>query len=178
MNRERNLAGYRAELRLDPLESESWLDLCCGSGRALLEGAELRPDLCIEGLDLVPYFEGRGRFHVAPLRSFVPPQRYDLITCVHGLHYVGDKLGALLRIQSWLNPGGRFVGHLDLDHVLLDGKRLRAQVFGGAYHLRFRLLTLRDDSRVDFGYRFLGADDTVGPNSTGQPAVASYYARA
>jgi hypothetical protein len=34
------------------------------------------------------------------------PRLYDLITCVHGLHYAGDKLAALARAASWLTPGG------------------------------------------------------------------------
>jgi hypothetical protein len=29
---------------------------------------------------------------------------------------------------------------------------------------------------VEFGLQYLGADDTAGPNYTGQPAVAAYYA--
>ncbi|WP_232837191.1 class I SAM-dependent methyltransferase [Lentzea terrae] len=41
----------------------------------------------------------------------------DLVTCVHGLHYVGDKLGLLVRAASWLVPGGRFVANFDVAGV-------------------------------------------------------------
>jgi hypothetical protein len=63
MNRERRLAGsngYTRELRLNPLDllkaklssqgRATWLDLCCGTGRALIEAAE---QLQAEGLAAV-----------------------------------------------------------------------------------------------------------------------------
>ncbi len=39
---------------------------------------------------------------------------FDLITCVHGLHYAGDKLAVLTRAVDWLTPGGLFAADLDL----------------------------------------------------------------
>jgi ubiquinone/menaquinone biosynthesis C-methylase UbiE len=59
MNRERRLAGrdgYSRVLGFDILglpPGSRWLDLCCGSGRALLDAAAVRPDLDITGVDLV-----------------------------------------------------------------------------------------------------------------------------
>lgn len=57
MNRERQLAGvnsYTRELGLDPLEvlrasitgsgTGAWLDLCCGTGRALIQAAVILRD--------------------------------------------------------------------------------------------------------------------------------------
>jgi hypothetical protein len=43
------------------------------------------------------------------------------------------------------------------------------------YHRKKRLLTCKGTKRLDLPYRYLGADDTTGPNYTGQPAVDSYY---
>ena len=36
-----------------------------------------------------------------PAACWQPALRFDLITCVHGLHYIGDKLGLLTRAASW-----------------------------------------------------------------------------
>lgn len=52
MNRERNLLGYVQELGCDPLahlvaqprtQTVAWLDVCCGSGRALIEAVAKAP---------------------------------------------------------------------------------------------------------------------------------------
>ncbi|WP_437193316.1 hypothetical protein [Planctomicrobium sp. SH527] len=73
MNRERNLCGsngYSRELRFNPLDflkekaelngHASWLDLCCGTGKALLELDSLIKDECLDirivGVDLVGMF--------------------------------------------------------------------------------------------------------------------------
>ncbi|MEU2630736.1 SAM-dependent methyltransferase, partial [Kitasatospora sp. NPDC007106] len=50
---------------------------------------------------------------------------------------------------------------------------------GFRYDARRRLLTLQGGRRPPValpGFRYLGADPAAGPNWTGQPAVASYYA--
>src|SRR5215831_2790181 len=73
MNRERQCTGgnsYARELSLNPidflkarLETESkviWLDLCCGTGRALIEAARnlaTEDRITIIGIDLVPMFD-------------------------------------------------------------------------------------------------------------------------
>ncbi|WP_406404844.1 class I SAM-dependent methyltransferase [Streptomyces sp. NBC_00879] len=117
---------------------------------------------------------------------------YDLITCVHGLHYVGDQLGLLARAASWLSPQGRFVAHVDLESIRwADGRSAGRAVPGRAvpgravlaalraagftYSARHHRLTLRGPLRVDLPWSYLGADPHAGPNYTGQPAVASYY---
>src|SRR6185437_10232867 len=73
MNRERELSGsngYGRELGLDPVSflteraaagaERAWLDLCCGSGRALRQAAEVltkdEVPARIVGVDLVGYF--------------------------------------------------------------------------------------------------------------------------
>jgi SAM-dependent methyltransferase len=61
------------------------------------------------------YFAAAGpvRFETASITAWEPAGRFDLVTCVHGLHYVGDKLGALLRAASWLADGGVLVANFD-----------------------------------------------------------------
>jgi len=208
MNRERVCTGknsYTKDLNfniLDFLRSRlasgdrvNWLDLCCGRGRALIEAAEtlateaLPDPLDITGLDLISHFDP----YAAPLHflkmvessvfQWQPARTYDLITCVHGLHYLGDKLGAITNACSWLKPNGVFVANLDLNNIKgTDGKPLTRTLLK-----RFRSAGLdwqptrhiiRSDARreLNLGYRYLGADDKAGPNYTGQPAVDSYYA--
>ncbi len=73
MNRERNLRGsngHDRKLGFDPLaflketttakEAAAWLDLCCGTGRALSQAAEIvqaeHPAIDSVGVDLVGMF--------------------------------------------------------------------------------------------------------------------------
>ncbi|MEU0883516.1 class I SAM-dependent methyltransferase [Lentzea sp. NPDC005914] len=185
MNRERGLASYRRELGLD-LEvppGTRWVDLCCGSGKALAEAA--REDVTIIGVDLVdhhvPARPGLS-FVVAPVDEWEPDVPVDLVTCVHGLHYVGDKLGLLVRAASWLAPGGRLVANFDVASVRrADGaplgrtltKALREAGF--SYDNRNRRIGWTGEGRPGLPFTYLGADDQAGPNYTGQPAVHSLY---
>jgi SAM-dependent methyltransferase len=183
MNRGRGLDGvnsYTRELGFHPLDrlppGGAWLDLCCGSGRALIEAAQRDPALSITGVDLVDHFDpGAGpEFIIASVNTWNPGRRFDLITCVHGLHYVGDKLGLIARAVSWLAPGGRFAAHLDLANVVVPGS-FRPRRFGLGYDARRRLIIADGPLRIEFPYLYLGADDRAGPNTTGQPAVNSHY---
>ena len=55
----------------------------------------------VVGVDLVGMFDRVApdlvclRLVEASLSTWRPERRFDLITCVHGLHYVGDKLGLI-----------------------------------------------------------------------------------
>ena len=208
MNRERDLAGsngYDRELGFNPLDflrgraadgrETAWLDLCCGTGQALIQAAGLvhaeRLDVEIVGVDLVGMFHRPApgltclRLVEASLSAWRPERRFDLITCVHGLHYVGDKLGLIARAASWLADDGLFVANLDLKNLkLADGRAAGRRVVselrrvGIEYDRRKRLLTCRGRRDVSLPFRYLGADDGAGPNYTGQPAVDSYYHRA
>lgn len=207
MNRERAISGpnsYARDLGVDLLQflrervreqgSVAWLDLCCGSGRALIEAgtalaaAGFADRVEIRGVDLVPLFypvpsELKGvQLEVAALADWEPGRTYDLITCVHGLHYLGDKLGVISRAVSWLTPGGRFLAHLDPDSLRgPDGasvgplvlKQLRRA--GMAYNSRRHLLSCEGPRWLALPFEYLGADDTAGPNYTGQAAVHSWY---
>ena len=205
MNRERRLTGsngYQRDLGQDILAflrsrrhkgPATWFDLCCGTGRALIEAArEIAQDqqaagITIEGVDLAGMFDPNPFPRILTLieraaEDWTPAARYALITCVHGLHYVGDKLGLIEKAVRCLLPGGLLAANLDLGNFrFLDGRpagrtvaaRLRAN--GLSYDTRRRLVRCEGPRVVNFGLRYLGADDTAGPNYTGQAAVASYY---
>jgi SAM-dependent methyltransferase len=205
MNRERGLLGsngYGRELGFDPIaflkdrlvsdRPAAWLDMCCGSGKALIEAATLvhaeNMDVQIIGVDLVGMFCRQDpslaclRLVEASLTTWRADRAFDLITCVHGLHYVGDKLGLIARTASWLADDGLFVANLDLANLrLADGRAAGRRVSsdlrraGLKYDRRRRLVVCRGRKVVDLPYRYLGADDRVGPNYTGQPAVDSYF---
>jgi SAM-dependent methyltransferase len=205
MNRERELAGsngYSREVGFNPLDFlrariahghfVAWLDLCCGTGRALIEAARVSQaegmDIEIVGVDLVGMFHRPGpdviHLHLveASLRTWSPDRRFDLITCVHGLHYVGDKLGLVARAASWLVEDGLFVANLDLKNVKLaddmaGGRKVVADLrrAGLEYDRRRHLVVCRGRKDLSLPYRYLGADDGAGPNYTGQPAVDAYY---
>jgi SAM-dependent methyltransferase len=111
-----------------------------------------------------------------------PNARFDLITCVHGLHYVGDKLRVIERATSWLKPDGLFLAHLDLTNLrLADGKNAGRKVLrdlrysGLEYDSRKHLLSCRGRKDIRVDYAYLGAEDRAGPNYTRQEAVNSYY---
>jgi SAM-dependent methyltransferase len=214
MNRERQLTGvnsYARELGFNPVDviaarlacagpggrvcagAVGWLDLCCGTGRALIQAIEeldrmrFAQHAVLVGVDLVDAFDavapGAGVELVsAPVDSWAATRRFDLITCVHGLHYVGDKLAVLSRAARWLTDTGRFVADLDLSSIRLAdgrtaGRRLttRLRAAGFTYDPRRHRISRVGPAKVDLPYTYLGADDRAGPNYTGQPAAHSYY---
>ncbi|HEX6354936.1 class I SAM-dependent methyltransferase [Actinophytocola sp.] len=202
MNRERGLTGrdgYTRVLGVDiatvltdllsesPKRTVAWLDLCCGSGGALREAASLlreRDRLSITGIDLVSGDEPPPeiRLVTASVTDWRPDERYDLITCVHGLHYVGDKLGLLARASSWLTPDGQLVANFDAAGIRLSGgapagRRLTnaLRAAGFVHDGRTNRIHRHGPADVELPFRYLGADDRAGPNYTGQPAVHSYY---
>jgi SAM-dependent methyltransferase len=214
MNRERQLAGvnsYVRELGFDPLAvvtartggsgcvrggTAAWLDLCCGSGRALIQAARqvretgLAGRVDLAGVDLVDAFDAVPgtvpglELVSAPVAAWEPARSFDLITCVHGLHYIGDKLGLLTRAAGWLTPTGRLAADLDLSAIRVGGpaatRRLRSRLraAGFAYSPRRHQITCTGRRDVRLPYAYLGADDSTGPGYTGQPAVTSYYTEA
>lgn len=188
MNRGRGLSGvnsYSKDLGVDPLsllpEEGAWLDLCCGQGLALAQASQLCSARLV-GVDLIEGFAPATgvRFHVGSLREFRADGLFDLITCVHGLHYLGDKLGLLERASRWVRPGGELLAHLDLNNLRdSEGKTISRSILrslrdsGYQYDRNRRLL--RGGGHLTFDWVFLGADPKAGPNSTGQPAVNSHY---
>lgn len=146
MNRERNSSGinsYEQEFKFKPEEylaskikefgQASWLDLCCGNGKALIQTAEyfhkldLQNMIKLKGIDLVDTFPPIDKdikcveFESKSIIDWKPEQNYDLITCVHGLHYLGDKLKVIEVNINALNPSGLFVANLDLNNIVIHG---------------------------------------------------------
>ena len=205
MNRERDLTGsngYSREIGFNPLDflrgqiapggRVAWLDLCSGTGKALIQAARISHaeslEIEIVGVDLAGMFHRMDpdlkhlRLVEASLRTWRPDCPFDLITCVHGLHYVGDKLGLIAHAASWLTDEGLFVANLDPKNLkLADGQPAGRKVMsdlrrvGIGYDRNKRLLIGRGRRAVSLTYSYLGADDAAGPNYTGQPAVDSYY---
>ncbi|MEU0539640.1 class I SAM-dependent methyltransferase [Nocardia sp. NPDC005978] len=208
MNRDRGLSGVNSyardlgfdpyerlaeRLRADPDAAVTWIDICCGSGRALL-AAEQRfaaefptADITLVGLDLVDHFRAapatpRLRLITANATDWQPSGAADLITCVHGLHYIGDKLALLAAMTRSLTPTGTLAAQFDpalIRHP--DGTPATRKVLAElrksdfTYDARHHRLTAGASRPARFSATYLGADDTTGPGYTGQPAVASYY---
>jgi SAM-dependent methyltransferase len=205
MNRQRTLTGsngYAKELRLNPLDfllarsgaKVRWLDLCCGEGKALVEATRsiyqqgLNDKFEIVGVDLVgppvpPELESSClRLIRASLTGWQPTGRFDLITCVHGLHYIGDKLGIIVQAVSWLTDDGQFVANLDLNNIKFADGRVATRVVaaelrqaGLEYDSRRKLVRCSRWVNAQLPFRYNGADDQAGPNYTKQAAVDSYY---
>ena len=207
MNRERGVAGvnsYEKELGFNPLrflddrlphaDAVSWLDLCCGRGRALIDAAEsfwqrrLSHVVALHGVDLVDMFDDIPgdvdflQLASASLHDWRPAREFDLITCVHGLHYVGDKLALVEQAASWLSKNGLFVASLDIANLRrVDGQPLGRRFTnslrhcGLIYDSRRHLISCVGRKAVSLGFAYIGADDTAGPNYSGQEAVNSCY---
>jgi SAM-dependent methyltransferase len=207
MNRSRNASGvnsYEKDIKLNPIKfllkqieahgSAVWLDLCCGEGRALVETAKylqhhnLQDKARLTGLDLVDYFITIPSsvncldFLCLSVSDWEPFAKYDLITCVHGLHYAGDKLAALKKCLKAISDSGCFVANFDIKSININGmdahKFIKAIFVANniQYSARTRVIQCEGPRDMDFGVRFLGADDMAGPNYTGQEAVNAYYA--
>ena len=223
MNRERvalGSNGYETDLQFDPIEyliekyesqqRVGWLDLCCGRGKALIETGQhflrlgISANVNFVGVDLVGMFDPLPdeldfiALIEASLSQWRTPQTFDLITCVHGIHYVGDKLGLVSRALSMLNPNGLFSANLDENNLRLlasdhhkgdvefnFAERLRVEYVSDSFEFdpTYNLLRLTSDSQANVQslltmlaqVEFAGADDQAGPNYTGQEAVNSYY---
>lgn len=205
MNRERDLSGtngYDVEIGFQPHRflgdkaaahgKARWLDLCCGTGKALIQAAKIieRDLLPIEivGVDLVGMFMPNSSKQLTLIESSLstwnPEGDFDLITCIHGLHYIGDKLGLITRACSWLNHEGLFVANLDCGNLRLNPVGASNRVFakelrqaGVEYLTNKRLVRCEGHRRLSLPFDYVGADDEAGPNYTKQPVVNSYYER-
>jgi len=214
MNRERNIQGtnsYSKDLDFDILgflkpgalhspsqilggtQPVKWLDLCCGTGKALIQATNLLLEegfdqFSITGIDLVSMFDSPPqvpnlRLLEADLSVWTPgDEKFDLITCVHGLHYMGDKLDLIRRAVSWLKPNGVFRANLDIKNLrrgIECSKTIPARVLrrqGFEYNKATHTLSCHGHRDVVFPqFTYLGADDQSGPNYTLQPVVNSHY---
>jgi SAM-dependent methyltransferase len=181
-----------------------WLDACCGEGRALREASQLWTSmpwsrhLEIVGLDLwddLPPSQASAdgpalRFVGADIADWTPPDvPLDLITCVHGLHYLPNKLGFLERAYSWLAPdGGLLLAHLDTANVRQEGSETtdlwatlarRARKQGVTLRLSNHLLRLQrtpdSPNTLTFDCSFVGRTVSPKPNFSGMTVIDSWY---
>jgi len=206
MNRERNASGinsYEKEFKFKPQDfleqklkefgSASWLDLCCGKGNALIQTAEylsqkgLLENVKLKGIDLLDFFAPKHshinniEFSIGSIIDWKPDSTYDLITCSHGLHYIGDKLHVVESAVGALNPHGLFIANMDLSNIYITGqnselyikKLLKLNKLD--YNNRTKILKKTGGETIQFNLVYKGADDKTGPNYTGQDAVTSYY---
>ena len=207
MNRSRKCFGgnsYQKELSFDIpgfLKSRAygekqtaWLDICCGEGNALIEAANVfikenqDSNIKITGIDLAGIFARiPPEFKFLQLietsfENYKPVSDFDLITCVHGLHYIGDKLTFLQKAVSYLKPDGIFLTNLDLSNFKFEnGKTANRKIAkalrenGFEYDSGKHLLIRKGKKEIKFDFEYLGADDRAGANYTKQAVVDSYY---
>jgi SAM-dependent methyltransferase len=203
MNRGRGLSGvnsYQKELRFDiakflqsRVETQGqavWYDACCGEGRALAEAARQFGEtdwgrhVRLIGSDLIDRYVGdmpaRVQWMTGDVTTLSLDVPADLVTCVHGLHYLGDKLGFLENVYEKMAPGGIFLGHLDAANVRLPRPwarllgRLRARgvdIKSGSQ----RLQMTKSSAPLKFGVTYEGATVSGQPNYTGITVIDSWY---
>jgi len=206
MNRERNANGinsYEKEFKfkpeaflvnhIDKFGQVKWLDICCGQGKALIQVAtylsnkNLQHKAALKGIDLVDSFlpilpsVTCLQFEVKSAVEWASGEAYDLITCVHGLHYIGDKLKVLKTAMASLTSNGLFIANLDLKNIMIgngDAQNHMKSIFKNntvQYNARTRIIQCNGPRSIDFGVQYKGASDQAGPNYTGQEAVNSFY---
>lgn len=187
-----NIADYIIQ-HLRPNKTFRWLDACCGEGNALLQVAaylkenNLQENVSLIGVDLIDFFnEGAEvydfvRFETQSLVDWTPEGSYDLITCIHGLHYIGDKLCVIKNLINALSEEGMFFASLDIKNIEIAGieeKNLVKQLFQPqniTLNKKKNLLLAKGGQKIQLSPTYLGAKDNIGPNYTGQPAVLSIY---
>lgn len=206
MNRGRGLSGvnsYARELRFDVpaflqerVEARGrafWYDPCCGQGcgqgRALAEAGEQFAATdwgqCVRivGVDLIGDFVPAGenvRLLAGDVLTWTLEGQADLITCVHGLHYLGDKLGFLERAYAQLALGGILLAHLDTANLrqpyswTQTVRRLRAQGIRVTWKDHRQRLE-RTDAPLAFGLTYTAATISAQANYTGITVVDSWY---
>jgi len=207
MNRKRKLIGvnsYEKDIRFDILKflterattqkEVKWIDLCCGEGNAVIEASKIIQEqqinnLAITGIDLVDLFENHQNlpfinFEVQSLLEWTTNQKYDLITCVHGLHYVGNKLIVIQKSLQALKKDGIFIANLALDNVKdANGKSLKRYLLKRfrqhelSYDAKNKILIGKGPRKLELELSYLGANDRIGKNYTGQEVVDSHYKR-
>jgi len=206
MNRERKAIGinsYEKDIYLNPVEfinaglpkgNISWMDLCCGQGNALIEvaklfsGKKLENNLSMQGVDLVDFFNDYEEYKdflllkKMNLEDWIPEEDYDLITIVHGLHYIGDKLNLLKKAMESLKKKGILIANLDLNNIKINGKddslSLIKRYFKKEnlnYNSRRKILKIEGKRSLNVPFKYIGANDEAGPNYSGQNSVDSVY---
>lgn len=207
MNRKRQASGvnsYEKEFKFKPEEylvskiqkfgHTSWLDLCCGEGNALIQtanyfnGKGLQHKIKLKGVDLLSLFKPISpnlvgvALESGSVVNYKISEKFDLITCCHGIHYLGDKLQVIENSINNLNSEGLFIANLDLRNIEIKGEssdfiKKQFRNFGIEYNSRTRIMKKFGPAEVTFELDYLGANDTAGPNYSGQDAVNSFYSK-
>lgn len=207
MNRKRIAKGinsYEKDIKLDPIhfieeklqrDNVHWIDLCCGEGNALIQVAKhftennFKNKLRISGIDLVDFynddcikFEPMLQIETINLEYWKPKTKYDLITIVHGLHYVGDKLALINKAASSLKKDGLLIANLDINHISIqdnaNSEKMIKKYFKNnsiVYNSKTKILRVNGFTQIENKFEYVGANDEIGPNYTGQNAVESIY---
>jgi ubiquinone/menaquinone biosynthesis C-methylase UbiE len=205
MNRERKATGvnsYEKDLKLNSLtfilnrknqDTIQWLDLCCGKGNALIEVAkslkntDFEAKTHLKGIDLVDYFSDKKGlknldFEALNLSTWQPEIQFDLITIVHGLHYVGDKIGLIIKAASALKEDGVLMANMDVKNIKFTNSDLSEKVMKSffkkvniEYNDRAKMIKIVGAKTIENPFSYVGADDSVGINYTGQRVVDSVY---
>lgn len=210
MNRKRKAIGvnsYEKDIKLNPItyiskkiqhpsqEQFVWFDLCCGEGNALIQtakyfhGSNQSSRLNFTGIDLVNFFNDIDpsisnmlTFRELNVSKWTPERACDLITIAHGLHYIGDKIGLIIKIAEALKPKGLVIGNLDLNNIKIVGEKNTNKIIkdyfannGISYNSRTKIITIQGIQKILTKFKYLGANDKAGPNYTGQDVVDSIY---
>jgi SAM-dependent methyltransferase len=206
MNRERKATGvnsYEKDIKLNPINflehrrdapTIEWMDLCCGRGNALIEVAKKLQSRSwfskthLTGIDLVDFFSDKKglenlTFQQLNLAKWQPQEGvYDLITIVHGLHYLGDKIGLILKAAASLKKDGVFIGNLDIKNIEIRGckqpektLKLFFEKEQINYSARTKIIKIVGEKIIKHPFIYCGANDKVGANYTGQSVVNSIY---
>lgn len=206
MNRKRKASGvnsYEKDLKFKPetwlndcLKEQrqvKWLDLCCGEGNALLQYAnelaekQLQDQVKLRGIDLADQFQAVPslitylQLDAMSLVDWKADDQYDLVTCVHGLHYIGDKLKVITEALKAIAPQGILMANLDLKSIKIEGDQqdqYSKKLFKEnqiEYNARRKIIKCKGPRNISINLTYNGADDKAGPNYTGQDAVDSYY---
>jgi len=207
MNRSRTSVGvnsYQRELKfnleefllekLNKYGKCSWLDICCGEGNAMMDFSKklkkqgYHDHLHFVGLDLIDVEVIDELKDCAFLNiisnsmvEYELRNHFDLITCVHGLHYIGDKIAVIIKAIENLTDEGFFIAHLDLSNIKIknDNNKNEFNKFfksnGIKYQSKSKILSKQGPAKIENKFHFLGADDDFGPNYTGQDSVLSFY---
>ena len=101
---------------------------------------------------------------------------------MHGLHYIGDKLAVIQKCMGVLKKDGLFIANIDLDNIKnTNGDSLKKDLLKlfkttrVDYNSKTKILSGRGNTTIDFKFKYLGANDKIGKNYTGQEVVDSHY---
>lgn len=126
--------------------SDRVLEIGCRHGRTL---AFMRDDVGIEAFGIEPGLVDAQKASAAGISCFngtiedydPGEMRFDQIQSFHVLEHLHDPLAALLRMRSWLKPGGRMV--IEVPNLYQPYGLLQENFFQNAHLTNFSEATLR-----------------------------------